>query len=77
MADVLKNLVVPQKLAQIIEHTNAITTACNTNATATVCNSALGTLVLRKQYLRYMGKEWNYHPIQTQSHHHVGKFLPT
>ncbi len=58
-----------QKLKlQIIEDKNAIKTAhnSNTNATATVCNSTLDTLVLRKrENLRYIGKERNYHPIQT------------
>jgi hypothetical protein len=49
----------------------------NTNATAMACNSTLDTLVLKKQEkLSYIGKEWNYHPILNQSHHHAGKFLP-
>jgi hypothetical protein len=64
---------------QIIEGKNAIKMAhnSNTNATATACNSTLDTLVLRKrEKLRDIRKEWNYHPIQNQSHHHAGQFLP-
>jgi hypothetical protein len=51
---------------------HAIKTARYTNATATVCNSTLDTLVLGKQEkLRYIGKEWNYRPIQTSQTDHA------